>query len=259
MRKLSRHCPIEFIRDLGANLFHLRLGLPEKLQPFQAGQFAELSLEGMVLPRPISILSQDEKGMEFLILKKGEATRRMLALQVGAPIHLTAPLGKSFAQKASSSQEPVLLVGGGVGVAPMLALFKEYCGPSEVLFGFRNQEAALAVKALNFQPHPYSHSTDDGSSGHKGFVSELLEDALKQKNYGAVFLCGPDAMMEACRLVCDRFQVPCYLSLETYMGCGLGICAACAVKKAEGGYFLACQEGPVFDSKQIQSLEPCHD
>jgi len=266
MKRSNQTLPIEFVHPLGADLFHLRLRFETLGSPFLAGQFAELSSGDSILPRPISIFAQDEKGIEFLILKKGLGSRSIIEAEPGTLIRCTAPLGTSFSDKAWSSdlvqdKKRWLLVAGGVGIAPMIAAWKELnrIGASvDSLFGFRGEEGVRAANKILPEGMTCRFATDDGSYGKHGFVTELLDEALKGSFVNGVLVCGPDPMMKACAQLCEKSSTPCFVSMETYMGCGIGICAGCAVKMNDGGYCLACQEGPVFDATHLDFLKDHH-
>jgi dihydroorotate dehydrogenase electron transfer subunit len=238
-------------RELGAGLFLLRFTLPAGMKGhFQAGQFLQLSLPGFTLPRPFSILTADDDGLTILVKVLGGATRELGSLSFGSPVACSWPLGRSFADLLHGD-EILILVGGGVGIAPLIAAFEqmaERC--DQVLFGFRDEAQYTASLKICPESMPLEVSTEDGSHGHDGRVTALLEKALATPGR-TVLCCGPDPMMRAVADLCHKAGSRCILSLETYMGCGVGICAGCAVPQKDGRMALCCKEGPVFDAADL--------
>ncbi len=247
------HANLELVenRELGAGLFLLRLALPAAFKgQFQAGQFLQLSLPGFTLPRPFSILASSDEALDLLIKVVGEATEALAAFACGSRIACSWPLGRSFADLLGGSQS-VILVGGGVGIAPLIAAYGQMSGRCDrVLFGFRDEAQFAASLKICPENMPLECSTEDGSHGHHGRVTALLENALRKHN-GTVLCCGPDPMMKAVAELCRGAGRRCLLSLETYMGCGVGICAGCAVPQKDARMALCCKEGPVFDAADL--------
>ena len=245
-------------RSLGGGLFLLRLTAPEGLAAsfaFHAGQFAEVSTAGHCLPRPFSILSASEKELGLLVKQVGAGTRQLCELLPGSELRVTWPLGNHF--ELQKHEAEILLVGGGVGVAPLLAACAELqtLGRScKAIFGFRSAVEVEAVRPLLLPACDTTFCTEDGSAGCKGFVTHALSQqisALKEETL--VLSCGPDAMMRAVASMCHKASMRCLLSLETFMGCGVGICAGCAVKmRGKDEWALCCQQGPVFDAAGLE-------
>ena len=147
------------------------------------------------------------------------------------------PLGNGFA--APRLGRRALLVGGGVGIAP-LAIWQDQLGDSAtVLLGFRDAEHAAGAQLLR----DAQIATDDGSSGHHGLVMDLLERELDSDSYAEVYACGPPPMLEAVRLLCAVREIPAQLALESGMACGFGACFGCVVQ-TRSGYVRLCLEGP---------------
>jgi dihydroorotate dehydrogenase electron transfer subunit len=244
-------------RALGVGYFLLTVeagGAPS----FRAGQFAQLAVPGRVLPRPFSILRETPRGQEFLIKVVGPGSEWLAARRPGDELAVLAPLGHGWLDRLPETDdgEEWLLVGGGVGVAPLLALAEQmeavHGRRSAILFGYRDAGQAVALASL----HPGREvqlATEDGSAGMRGRVTDLLLRELERRpdHRPRVFCCGPEPMMEAVAVLCRGRGLSCHLSLETLMGCGIGICVGCAVPMAGGGYRLACQEGPVFEAGEL--------
>jgi dihydroorotate dehydrogenase electron transfer subunit len=198
------------------------------------------------LPRAFSVLRapRDTSELHFVIEDVGPGTRRLAELGPGDDLLLVGPLGAGFAPP-DDGRTP-LLVGGGVGIAP-LAIWQDELGPGiDVLLGFRDaaraEGAALLSDALV--------ATDDGSVGFHGLVTELLEERLG--DHAVVYACGPPAMLEAVRAMCAERSVPAQLALESGMACGFGACFGCVVP-TRSGYVRLCVEGPVLDARELET------
>jgi len=257
--RTRRLAPVVDCRDLGAGYSLLTLS-PAGPPAFRAGQFAQLAVPGRVLPRPFSILDESPRGQEFLVKVVGPGTAWLAGLQPGEVVPVLAPLGHGWLDRLppTPAEEEWLLVGGGVGVAPLLALAAQAPASrrTTILFGYRDAAQARALAAL----HPGREvqvATEDGSLGLRGRVTDLLARWLEEESRPRrrVFCCGPEPMMEAVAALCRTRGLPCHLSLETLMGCGIGICVGCAVPVAGGGYRLACQDGPVFEAGELAHPE----
>lgn len=263
MSRLSRHHQLLGVAsnvELGAGLFHLVLAHAEaevQVPAFAAGQFAQLAVPGLTLPRPFSILRCTPQHLEFLVRQVGPGSQWLCQRQVGDRVPVLWPLGSSFSQllPPEALEEELLLVGGGVGIAPLIAFKEQWPGPCRLLFGHRTAQDAR-VNALLAPDLEVDISTEDGSLGFHGRVTGLLTQVLGQpgRRPRRVLSCGPEAMMDAVATLAAAHGVPCSLSLETMMGCGIGICVGCAVPLANGRVALACQEGPVFQADQVAAF-----
>ena len=200
------------------------------------------------LPRAFSVLraSADTTDLEFLIEDVGPGTKRLAELGPGDDILLVGPLGLGFAAPAADLTP--LLVGGGVGIAP-LAIWQDELGrDTPALLGFR--DAARSEGSRLFTSATVA--TDDGSVGHHGLVTELLERELDSAGEKAVYACGPPAMLEAVRSLCCERGVEAQLALESGMACGFGACFGCVVP-TRSGYVRLCVDGPVLEAAELES------
>jgi dihydroorotate dehydrogenase electron transfer subunit len=199
------------------------------------------------LPRAFSALRAHEDELHFLIEDVGPGTNRLCELEPGEELLLVGPLGNGFTAPRDD-REP-LLVGGGVGIAP-LAIWQDALGPrTPVLLGFRDAWHAPGA-ALLTRPNV---ATDDGSVGHHGLVTELLEDELDEHGEEfEVYACGPPAMLEAVRAICADRGIPAQLALESGMACGFGACFGCVVPTVDG-YVRLCLDGPVLGAHRLPS------
>ncbi len=195
------------------------------------------------LGRAISIMRLREEGLvEFLLEDVGPGTRRLCELDAGDELAVVGPFGNGFTPPPPDV-EP-LLVGGGIGVAPLVAVQEAWGG--RALLGFRSGEHAKAEELFS-SPRL---ATDDGSVGHNGFVTTLLDDELATSP-GPIYACGPPAMLSAVRGRAATHAVAAQLALETPMACGFGACYGCVVATVDG-YRRVCVDGPVFDAAVLQ-------
>ncbi len=199
------------------------------------------------LPRAFSVLRAPAgtNDLEFLIEDVGPGTKRLCELRLGDELLLVGPLGKGF-RPPREDRQPVL-VGGGVGIAP-LAICQDALTPrARALLGFRDGGRAHGGDLLR----EVQLATDDGSVGHHGPVTDLLDAELTGREI-QVYACGPPGMLEAVRLLCAARQVPAQLALESGMACGFGACFGCAVPTRQG-YVRLCLDGPVLEADQLDT------
>jgi dihydroorotate dehydrogenase electron transfer subunit len=195
------------------------------------------------LPRAFSVLRRHEDGrLEFLFENVGPGTRRLCELRAGDGLWLLGPLGVGF--RAPEDGRRPLLVGGGVGIAP-LAIWQDVLGDADVLLGFRDALHAEGAGLLR----DARVATDDGSVGRHGLVTELLSEELGPSD--VVYACGPPPMLEAVRALCDAEGVPAQLALESGMACGYGACFGCVVP-TKSGYIRLCVDGPVLAAEDLE-------
>ena len=187
--------------------------------------------------------------LDFLLEAVGPGTGRLAALEPGDGLGLVGPLGIGF-RPAMPGTRP-LLVGGGIGAAPLVCLQDELAAagtPASVLLGFRS--AAYAPAARLFAGAPPALATDDGSAGRAALVTELLREELDRDSAVTLFCCGPPAMLEAVRALSAERGVPAQLALEAGMACGFGACFGCVVATTEG-YLRLCVDGPVLEADRL--------
>jgi dihydroorotate dehydrogenase electron transfer subunit len=222
----------------------------------QPGQFYMLSAaerwgggedERPYLPRAFSYARAREGELTFLLEEVGPGTVRLAALGPGEGLALVGPLGIGW--RAPHEGTRPLLVGGGIGTAPLLC-WQDHLGPeATVLLGFRSGEHAPAASLFAGSPEV---ATDDGSVGRQALVTDLLREQLDADPAATVFACGPPAMLEAVRAICAELDVPAQLALESGMACGFGACFGCVVPTKEG-YLRLCVDGPVLAADELES------
>lgn len=232
----------------------LKLTDENPLPPMRPGQFAELKVEGSettFLRRPISINYVDEQANEvwFLVHEVGEGTRRLGKLSVGDRLNVVLPLGNGFTLPVRTD-EKVLLVGGGVGTAPLLYLGKKMaeagCRPS-FLLGGRSACDIMQLDMFRALGDVYV-TTEDGSEGETGFVTQ--HSLLGKERFDRISVCGPKPMMVAVARYARSVGTECEVSLENMMACGVGACLCCVENTADG-HVCVCKEGPVFNINRL--------
>jgi NAD(P)H-flavin reductase len=224
----------------------------------QAGQFYMLTAgerwgggdgERPFLPRAFSVLRAPAGGTElrFMIEDVGPGTNRLCELDAGDELLLVGPLGIGFA--APREHRRPLLIGGGVGIAPLAIWQDELRDQTRPLLGFRDELHARGAALLA----DTVIATDDGSVGHHGLVTELLGAELDDDPHAEIYACGPPAMLEAVRVIAAATGTPAQLALESGMACGFGACFGCVVP-TKSGYIRLCVDGPVLDAEQLECV-----
>jgi NAD(P)H-flavin reductase len=220
----------------------------------QPGQFYMLSAadrwgggadERPYLPRAFSHARAREGELSFLLEVVGPGTARLAELGEGEGLALVGPLGIGWRPRQEGTRP--LLVGGGIGAAPLLCLQDELGPEAAALLGFRSADHAQAAALFAGSP---AVATDDGSVGRQALVTDLLREQLDADRAATVFACGPPPMLEAVRLLCSELAVPAQLALESGMACGFGACFGCVVPTREG-YIRLCVDGPVLDAAAL--------
>jgi NAD(P)H-flavin reductase len=197
------------------------------------------------LPRAFSVLRAGAGRLEFLLEDVGPGTHRLGELRAGDALWLAGPFGNGFT-RPRQGRRPIL-AGGGVGAAP-LAIWQDALGASAlVLLGFRDAAHAEGAQLLRGA----RLATDDGSSGHKGPVTDLLLAELGCDPRAEVYACGPPPMLETVRAICAQQNVPAQLALESGMACGFGACFGCVVP-TKHGYVRLCVDGPVLQGDDLE-------
>jgi NAD(P)H-flavin reductase len=201
------------------------------------------------LPRAFSVLRAPAgtSELQFLVEDVGPGTNRLSELAPGDELSLLGPLGLGYGGPREGRR--ALLVGGGVGIAPLAIWQDQLEGEVGVVLGFRDCNHAAGAALLGNA----RVATDDGSIGHHGLVTELLEDELDIDTHAEVYACGPPAMLEAVRLLCAVREIPAQLALESGMACGFGACFGCVVP-TKSGYIRLCVDGPVLDARSVDTV-----
>ena len=241
--------------QLHANYVLLKMTHANPLPEMVAGQFAEIRIDGSTttfLRRPISINYVDREKNEvwFLVQLVGDGTRQLATVKQGDVVNVVLPLGKGFTLPSNPADFKPLLVGGGVGTAPMLmlgsVLAEMGCRPT-FLLGARSSKDLLQLDQFEKLGDVYT-TTEDGSMGEKGYVTQ--HTVLGQQKFDMIYSCGPKPTMMAVAKYAKANSIECEVSLENTMACGVGACLCC-VEKTDEGHLCVCKEGPVFDIKKL--------
>jgi NAD(P)H-flavin reductase len=224
----------------------------------EPGQFAMLATrerwgggvqERPYLPRAFSVARHRDGESHFLLEDVGPGSRRLCQLAAGEMLWTLGPLGRGFT--APSGGRRAILVGGGVGIAPLAILQDRLEDDPTVLLGFRDGARAEGAALLDGA----RLATDDGSTGHHGLVTDLLAAELERDPIAVVYACGPAGMLERVRALCASSSVPAQLALEAAMACGFGACFGCVVPRRDGGYVRVCLDGPVLDAGELDHVD----
>ncbi|MDP4290197.1 MAG: dihydroorotate dehydrogenase electron transfer subunit [Bacteroidota bacterium] len=254
MKKVIRDLEVIENKPVGGNNFILLLKSTENLPPMRPGQFCQVKVDKapeVYLRRPFSIHSVDYKAKTLTLLIKaiGKGTTVLSGITQGERLNIVYPLGNGF----SLTMEPnVLLVGGGCGVAPLLFLaqtLKEMGIIPTILVGGKTTEDIPRLEA--YRKIAETHvATEDGSLGEKGLVTQHTVFKTRLAEFKRVYTCGPEAMMKAVAQAAEALEIPCEVSLENTMACGIGACLCCVTETKEG-HKCVCTDGPVFDSRNL--------
>lgn len=267
---------IENVR-IARDTFRVRFDCAELAARILPGQFLMLKLSGWndpLLGRPLAVydVADDEFGaaryVDVVYLVKGRMTSRLRDFQPGQRLDVWGPLGNGFPPQETGH---LVMVAGGIGQTPFLALAAEHLGhrrfgqPAReaprvgrvtLCYGARSAGYLAGIEEFERSGVEVRIATDDGSRGHQGFVTDLLREVLAEGTRPRVVCCGPEPMMHRVSAICAEAQVPCQVSLETPMACGIGICFTCVAKvRDEDGqwdYKRTCVEGPIFDASRIE-------
>lgn len=260
MYKEVYRCKISYKEEIAPGIIDMKVVSSDMVKQAKPGQFLNVKCsDGLtaILRRPISICDVDLENEEvrFVFQIKGTGTRLLYEKNVGDTLDILGPLGTSFQQNTEKFSRP-LLIGGGIGIFPLLMLAKSISsGNAAAFLGFRNQELVVLEDDFKKSCAQVKIATDDGSYGFKGYVTQLMEEALKAGQHDIVYACGPQPMLKLIKNICDTYRVPCQLSMEQRMGCGIGACLVCACKAKSGEdeweYKHVCKDGPVFWGDEV--------
>lgn len=254
MRKICEDFLVQATEQLSDRHWLMRLRASSALPEMHPGQFVQVHIDDSpttYLRRPISVNMVDYERNEILLLVAaiGEGTRHLVRKKPGEKVNCLLPLGNSFTMPRSTN-ERVLLVGGGVGIAPMLFLGKrlvEMGVRPSILLGARTADELLEKDMFSELGDLYL-TTEDGSEGEKGYVTN--HSILKEKQFDRIATCGPKPMMMSVARYAKQNDIACEVSLENDMACGLGACLCC-VEDTTDGHICVCTEGPVLNIKKL--------
>ena len=254
MKKYLLDLRVRSVERIHERYVLIKLTDDNPLPEMQPGQFVEVRVDdspSTFLRRPISInfVDREQNELWLLVAVVGDGTRRMSALKAGDTLNCLLPLGHGFTMP-TAKDDRFLLVGGGVGVAPMLymgAEMKKFGIEPTFLLGARSAKDLLLIDIFKRYGR-VCVTTEDGSEGEKGFVTN--HSILQKEHFTRIATCGPTPMMKAVAAFARKADVECEVSLENLMACGLGACLCCVEKTTEGN-LCVCKEGPVFNIRKL--------
>jgi len=214
------------------------------------GQFAMLKAPGVFLRRPLSIAGVNKDGIEFIYRVVGAGTRELSLLPRESALDIIAPLGNGY--EYDLKNRVPLLVAGGTGIASLRFLALSMPVAGVLFYGGKTKNDILPLKEIAARGWKILIATEDGSRGHKGFVTDLLKRHIGAGRPGnmVLYTCGPHGMEKCVSQIAADNNIPGYVSLEEMMACGTGNCQGCAVKTGDS-YKMVCSDGPVFNINDI--------
>jgi dihydroorotate dehydrogenase electron transfer subunit len=256
---IDRDARLREARSWG-DFFRLTIDAPEIGRNARPGQFVMVKVSGGTAPllrRPLGIHDADGNGIELFFKVAGRGTEMLSLKKPGDRLDIVGPLGRGFTISSATHGRTAWLVGGGRGIAPLYYLARELAGSGTrpvVLYGGRSLADIPLRDKFKEAGFELLASTDDGSFGFAGLVTELATRELAEAKPAILYACGPDPMMKALAGIAAKHRVPAEFSLEAVMGCGIGACWGCVHRiRGEGGdgWVKICEEGPVFPMERI--------
>jgi len=259
---IQEKCQVLDHKKVGPKHYQLILSSPYISSHAEPGQFVNIRCSEScdpLLRRPLSLhrISKGHKTFELLYEAVGKGTELLTKYFVGEEINALGPLGEGF--KINPQKQIAIIVGGGMGVAPLLALaeaIKDKIKAIYVLIGAKSRGLVLCEEDFKKTTDQILLATDDGSYGKKGLVSDILLDFLNDRlgtrdsGLATIYACGPKPMLRAISEIAFQKKIDCQISMEERMACGIGACKGCAIK-TKNGYKMVCKDGPVFEAKEI--------
>jgi dihydroorotate dehydrogenase electron transfer subunit len=243
----ANHC-------INPGVFRLTLHAPAIVKEAQAGQFVMLGVSSAsdpLLKRPYSIAGTELAAGNIIIIYRvvGRGTELMAGKQPGDCLEIIGPLGRGF----DLCGKTPLLVGGGMGLAPLLFAAQQTCpNPVEVVAGGRTSDEMFWLELFQTSCNEVHVTTDDGTLGACGTCVDILPQILQLGNFDSILTCGPLPMIRSVAAYAIRHNIPCQVSMEQHMACGFGACLTCTCGKTGGGYFQVCKHGPVFKAEEVE-------
>lgn len=242
-------------KAISENIFSFEIYCPEVAEEAKCGQFVHIRVPSCTLRRPISICEANRADgtLRIVFEIRGAGTEKLAELNKGDFIDMIAPLGNGFTVKELPEGKRAIVVGGGIGVPPMLQTAKSYKKATAIL-GFRSFDRVILKRDFEANGIETIICTDDGSVGYHGVVSDPLSRELEKGDVGAVFACGPKPMLASVMRLAKEHGVFCEISLEERMACGVGACVGCVCRIMRGGeekLLRVCKDGPVFNAEEV--------
>ena len=244
-------CEIISNERITESIYDIIISCPEIADTAYAGQFISIKCsEDKILRRPLSICGADNSRLRIIFETKGGGTIWLSGRSPGQYLDVLGPLGKGFLDPDGR----IIVIGGGIGAPPILFAAQTSKSAVTAILGFRNKSKIILQNEFESICEKVYITTDDGSSHIRGTVAVPLAELLKLGGYDAVLACGPRVMLQVVANICNKYGVPCQVSLEERMGCGVGACVVCACATINNGAEVmsrVCRDGPVYDANEI--------
>jgi len=245
-------------KQISPGHFKMSLAAPSVAKKARPGQFIHVRCSDGIDPllrRPLSIHRARSKTLEVFYKVVGKGTTILAQKKTGDKLDIIGPLGNGFDLKAArGKKQEAILVAGGMGIAPLFFLAERIAKSATIIIGAKTKKEVFCAKELKRLGAKVLISTDDGSMGKKGLATDLLKKILGNKPLVTIYACGPKQMLKQVSTIAKRQHIPCQVSLENWMGCGLGACFGCVVRIGQAFEFVykrVCKDGPVFEAQEI--------
>ncbi len=255
MRYMQEQCELIYKQEIAKGVYSFTLKAPNIAKAASCGQFVNVLCDPFQLRRPVSIGGFDAKRgiLRVVFGIRGKGTDWLAAREEGEKLDLVGPLGHGFPLFDSSKR--AVMIGGGIGTPPLLPLCRHYGKNAVLISGFRTASAVILKADAEAFGAKAVVCTDDGSMGFAGFTTQALEQELQNGSFDVVYTCGPKIMMKKVAELAEKYNIPCYVSMEERMACGVGACLGCAckTKEADGSTAMkrVCVNGPVFEASEV--------
>ncbi len=242
----AQDCELVYKQQLTPTIFDFRLRNQALAAITKPGQFVQVLVPSKTLRRPISVCDVQGDIIRLVFEIRGEGTELLARTRVGETINIIAPLGRGF---SINPDMPTAFIGGGIGVPPMLYSARQSGRLALVINGFRNKDAVILSDEFEEFAGKFIVTTDDGSYGIHGLVTQPLKEYISKVKM--ICACGPMPMLRSVAAMAKEYEIPCQVSLEQRMACGVGACLGCAVAVKGQTYKHVCKDGPVFNAEEV--------
>lgn len=243
-------------KQLQQDVFQIKVERPSMIEEILPGQFFNIVASNTGYPllrRPISVSGLSADVIEFTVKVLGTGTQALSEYEVGESIVIMGPLGNGFEQK---SEKRVLLVGGGIGIAPIKGLLEQLAPQAvsvDVILGFRDEP--YLVEMFSVHASSLTLVSEHDASFRLGYVTQPFVEHIEANTYDMIYACGPEAMLKTLAGICNSRELPIQLLMEEKMACGIGACLVCTCKVKQGDFGFKhvrmCKEGPMFYGSEV--------
>ncbi len=247
-------CRVKSNKRIVEDIYKMELVCEKIAKEAKPGQFLQVKVNEVGAPllrRPISIneIIVDENVIVIYYKVVGKGTKILSEIEAGKELNVIGPLGRGF--DIDYENKNIAVVGGGIGIAPLLELNKALCSKNTVYTFLGYNDNPYLVEDFENNSNNVEISTVTGKVGYKGFIIDVLEEALKNNDIDIIYTCGPTPMIKRVVDIADRENIKCQVSLEERMACGIGACLGCSIETTDGKMKKVCADGPVFWSDEV--------